>query len=129
MAARSDNFTFCRLGNTHSIKHDRTREHGALANPGGRPRRTNPGATVEMANRDPDGNFVEMQIDAFAEPDDATAYMNGPEYAADSVGPGFDPEVMLEARRNGATVEELTSRAFCVDSGLPAPIEVLTSAP
>jgi transposase InsO family protein len=26
---------------THSIRHDRTREHGALANPGGRPRRIN----------------------------------------------------------------------------------------
>jgi transposase InsO family protein len=26
---------------THPIRHDRTREHGALANPGGRPRRTN----------------------------------------------------------------------------------------
>ena len=26
---------------THPIKHDRTREHGALANPGGRPRRIN----------------------------------------------------------------------------------------
>jgi len=25
----------------HTVKHDRTREHGALANPGGRPRRTN----------------------------------------------------------------------------------------
>jgi hypothetical protein len=25
----------------HPIRHDRTREHGALANPGGRPRRTN----------------------------------------------------------------------------------------
>ena len=25
----------------HPVKHDRTREHGALANPGGRPRRTN----------------------------------------------------------------------------------------
>jgi transposase InsO family protein len=26
---------------THKVKHDRTREHGALANPGGRPRRIN----------------------------------------------------------------------------------------
>jgi hypothetical protein len=26
---------------THPVKHDRTREHGALANPGGRPNRTN----------------------------------------------------------------------------------------
>jgi hypothetical protein len=25
----------------HNVKHDRTREHGALANPGGRPRRIN----------------------------------------------------------------------------------------
>ena len=25
----------------HQIRHDRTREHGALANPGGRPRRIN----------------------------------------------------------------------------------------
>jgi hypothetical protein len=26
---------------SHPVKHDRTREHGALANPGGRPRRIN----------------------------------------------------------------------------------------
>ncbi len=26
---------------THAVRHDRTREHGALANPGGRPRRIN----------------------------------------------------------------------------------------
>jgi hypothetical protein len=26
---------------SHKVRHDRTREHGALANPGGRPNRTN----------------------------------------------------------------------------------------
>jgi hypothetical protein len=26
---------------SHKVKHDRTREHGALANPGGRPHRIN----------------------------------------------------------------------------------------
>ena len=26
---------------SHKVKHDRTREHGALANPGGRPHRSN----------------------------------------------------------------------------------------
>ncbi len=26
---------------SHKVRHDRTREHGALANPGGRPHRTN----------------------------------------------------------------------------------------
>ena len=30
-----------RLIRAHTVKHDRTREHGALANPGGRPNRTN----------------------------------------------------------------------------------------
>jgi hypothetical protein len=34
-------FIGTRLIRTHKVKHDRTREHGALANPGGRPNRTN----------------------------------------------------------------------------------------
>jgi catechol-2,3-dioxygenase len=42
------------------------------------------GVTTSMYYRDPDGNMVEMQIDRFADPDDATRYMRGPEYAARS---------------------------------------------
>jgi transposase InsO family protein len=34
-------FIGTRLIRTHKVKHDRTREHGALANPAGRPNRTN----------------------------------------------------------------------------------------
>ncbi|MFI9772973.1 VOC family protein [Streptomyces sp. NPDC052415] len=83
------------------------------------------GVTTSLYYRDPDGNFVEMQIDRFAEPDDATAYMEGAEYAADSVGPAFDPEAMLEARRNGATSEELSDRAWALKSDLPDPMIVL----
>ncbi|MEU3512515.1 VOC family protein [Streptomyces longwoodensis] len=83
------------------------------------------GVTTSMYYRDPDGNFVEMQIDRFAEPDDATAYMKGAEYAADSVGPAFDPEAMLEARRNGATTDELSDRAWALKSDLPDPMIVL----
>jgi catechol-2,3-dioxygenase len=83
------------------------------------------GVTTSMYYQDPDGNFVEMQIDNFAEPDDATRYMNGPEYAADSVGPAFDPEELLKARRAGASVDELTDRAWSVKADLPAPIGVL----
>lgn len=37
------------------------------------------GVTTSMYYQDPDRNFVELQIDRFADPDDATAYMNGPE--------------------------------------------------
>ena len=83
------------------------------------------GVTTSMYYRDPDGNMVEMQIDRFAQPDDATRYMNGPEYAADSVGPAFDPEALLEARRDGATTEELSDRAWALKTPLPDPMPVL----
>lgn len=83
------------------------------------------GVTTSFYYQDPDGNFVEMQIDAFEEPDDATGYMHGAEYAADSVGPAFDPEKMLNARRAGTSVEELSNRAWCADSGLGNPLKVL----
>jgi catechol-2,3-dioxygenase len=83
------------------------------------------GVTTSMYYRDPDGNMVELQIDRFAEPDDATGYMNGPEYAADSVGPSFDPEALLRARREGAGVEELCDRAWALESELPDPMPIL----
>jgi catechol 2,3-dioxygenase-like lactoylglutathione lyase family enzyme len=86
------------------------------------------GVTTSLYYRDPDGNFVEMQIDNFAEPDLATEYMHGPEYAADSVGPAFDPETMLTARRAGATVAELTARMWSQQAGLPDPMAVLVGA-
>lgn len=86
------------------------------------------GVTTSMYYQDPDGNFVEMQIDNFAEPDDATAYMHGPEYAADSVGPAFDPQAMLKARRDGAGVDELTVRSWSLKANLPDPMSVLVGA-
>ncbi|MDQ6695908.1 MAG: VOC family protein [Actinomycetota bacterium] len=87
------------------------------------------GVTTSMYYRDPDGNMVEMQVDAFADPDEATAYMRGPEYGADAVGPQFDPEEILRRRMDGASPEELSGRAWCVDSGLPDPLPVLIGAP
>ena len=83
------------------------------------------GVTTSMYYQDPDRNFVEMQIDRFEAPDDATAYMKGPEYAADSVGPAFDPDELLAARRAGATVEELSDRAWALKAQLPNPLDVL----
>lgn len=83
------------------------------------------GVTTSLYYQDPDRNFVEMQIDRFEEPDDATGYMLGPEYAADSVGPAFDPEEMLAARRAGASVEELSDRAWAIKAELPNPLDVL----
>jgi len=86
------------------------------------------GVTTSLYYQDPDGNFVEMQIDNFSQPDDATGYMNGPEYAGDSVGPAFDAEAMLAARRDGASVEELTHRSWSLQAQLPDPMAVLSGA-
>jgi len=83
------------------------------------------GVTTSMYYQDPDRNFVELQIDRFAEPDAATAYMNGPEYAADSVGPAFDPDELLATRRAGASVQELSDRAWALKSELGNPLDVL----
>jgi catechol-2,3-dioxygenase len=83
------------------------------------------GVTTSMYYQDPDGNFVEMQIDNFATPAESTNYMHGPEYAGDSVGPAFDPEAMLAARRSGTPVEELTDRAWSLRAGLPDPMPIL----
>ncbi len=87
------------------------------------------GVTTSMYYQDPDGNFVEMQIDNFADPDQATDYMmHSSEYADDSNGPAFDPETMLAARRAGASVKELTARAWSLQAGLPDPMTVLIGA-
>jgi hypothetical protein len=83
------------------------------------------GVTTSMYYQDPDRNFVELQIDRFPEPDQATAYMLGPEYAADSVGPAFNPEDLLAARRAGASAEELSDRSWALKAELPNPLEVL----
>jgi len=70
------------------------------------------GVTTSMYYRDPDSNLVELQIDNFATAEAATAYMQGAEYAADSAGPTYDPEVMATALEAGTPMDELTSRAW-----------------
>jgi catechol-2,3-dioxygenase len=72
------------------------------------------GVTTSLYYRDPEGNFVEMQIDNFDESDDATKYMEGQEYDTDLLGPTFDPAVMRAALKSGTPVAELTSRAWAI---------------
>lgn len=70
------------------------------------------GVTTSIYYRDPDGNMVELQIDNFATPDEATEYMCGQEYAGDFIGPSFDPDTMLNAWRSGTPESELISRSW-----------------
>ncbi|MDG4668124.1 VOC family protein [Mycobacterium sp. 236(2023)] len=70
------------------------------------------GVTTSIYYRDPDGNLVELQIDNFATPDEATGYMNGPEYCGDPIGPSFEPDIMLTAYRSGTAESVLRTRAW-----------------
>jgi catechol 2,3-dioxygenase-like lactoylglutathione lyase family enzyme len=72
------------------------------------------GVTTSLYYEDPDGNFVEMQVDNFPAPDQATAYMYGPEFDADPIGPRFSPDALLAALRAGVPATELTTRAWAL---------------
>lgn len=78
------------------------------------------GVTTSLYYRDPDGQFVEMQIDNFASAEEANAYMRGPEFAADPIGPVYDPALMLQAFRDGVPPATLATRAWALD-GPPQP--------
>ena len=85
------------------------------------------GVTTSIYYRDPDGNYIEMQIDNFSTNEDSTNYMNGPEFSADPVGVSFDPAKMLDARNDGTSVDELITRAWARSTSpdLPNPLTVL----
>ncbi|MCV7228041.1 VOC family protein [Mycolicibacterium komossense] len=68
------------------------------------------GVTTSLYYRDPDGNMVELQIDNFDTPEEATAYMEGQEYNLDFIGPSFDPDQMDEALAEGTPPEHLITR-------------------
>lgn len=69
------------------------------------------GPTVSMYYRDPDGNDVELQVDAFPDAESATRYMQGEAFARNPVGEPFDPEIMLERHRAGVPEAELMRRS------------------
>jgi catechol-2,3-dioxygenase len=85
------------------------------------------GITTSIYYRDPDGNAVELQIDNFATPDEATDYMRGDEYAADSIGPSFDAAALAKAYQSGTSEEVLTSRAWAALSPQMNVLELLTT--
>lgn len=70
------------------------------------------GMTLSMYYQDPDGNGVEIQVDAFGDWSMSKEWMwASQEFADDQVGPQFDPDRMLAAYRAGATAREVHERA------------------
>ncbi|WP_174187293.1 VOC family protein [Nocardia barduliensis] len=87
------------------------------------------GVTTSLYYQDPDGNFVELQIDNFATPQEATAYMNGREYADNPVGVSFVPELMRAALAEGTPVSTITTHTWALRTSpdLPDPLAALIS--
>ena len=59
------------------------------------------GVTMSMYYADPDGNQMELQVDAFASGDDANRYMLGPHFEANPIGVEYDPDDVLKKIRSG----------------------------
>jgi catechol-2,3-dioxygenase len=59
------------------------------------------GVTMSMYYADPDGNQMELQVDALTSIDEANAFMHGPGFAANPIGVEYDPEEILARIRSG----------------------------
>ncbi|WP_104089792.1 VOC family protein [Arthrobacter sp. GMC3] len=70
------------------------------------------GMTMSMYYADPDGNGVEIQVDAFGDWGMSKEWMwASQEFSEDQIGPQFDPELLVQARRNGLDPDEIHRRA------------------
>ncbi|GGO99428.1 hypothetical protein [Wenjunlia tyrosinilytica] len=70
----------------------------------------NHGATVSLYSRDPDGNHVELQVDAFDSVEEANTFMESPIHQNNPIGVEFDPGEML-GLLDGVPAAALMARA------------------
>jgi catechol-2,3-dioxygenase len=83
----------------------------------------NHGTTTSTYYADPDGNWVELQVDNFATAEEGNAYMLSDRYAANPIGVQFDPAEYLARLRNGESSAELLTELARVEGpavGLPS---------
>ncbi|KAI5859533.1 Glyoxalase/Bleomycin resistance protein/Dihydroxybiphenyl dioxygenase [Durotheca rogersii] len=71
---------------------------------------TNHGPTTSLYYQDPDGNLLETQVDNFDDPAAATAFMLGPDYAANPWGVDFDPDHLVRRLRAGEPEAQIKRR-------------------
>ncbi|WP_319456990.1 MULTISPECIES: VOC family protein [unclassified Mycobacterium] len=71
------------------------------------------GPTISFYYADPDGNYVELQVDTFQNWSDSAAFMaKDPAFHADPRGKDFDPVALHHAWAQGATLDELHGMAY-----------------
>jgi hypothetical protein len=71
------------------------------------------GMTTSFYYRDPDGNYVELQVDNFGlDPAKSTAFMHTPAFLDNPIGVPINPESYLAAWQTGVSLEELHERSY-----------------
>ena len=71
------------------------------------------GMTMSFYYLDPDGNSVELQYDHVGDWSASTTFMQqDPGFAENPIGIPLDPDKLVEARRAGASQEEIHTRAY-----------------
>jgi catechol-2,3-dioxygenase len=97
-------YTFADLGQLLST-YKRLKGEGILPY-----RPINHGPTVSMYYKDPDGNGVELQVDAFKTKQQAADYFKTAAFKADPIGVPFDPEEMVRDWEAGVPEAELVKQ-------------------
>ena len=77
----------------------------------------NHGPTVSLYYEDPDGNFVELQVDAFKTKAEAMGYFSTDSFARNPIGVAFDPDKMLADYEAGVPEADLLR----IPDGPPSP--------
>jgi catechol 2,3-dioxygenase len=87
------------------------------------------GLTTSMYYADPDGNFVELQIDNFGDWAKSSHWMRtSPEFAANPIGMFFDPDRVHAAYRSGKTAADIHG-AVMAGEFLPDPLPQIGPPP
>jgi hypothetical protein len=70
------------------------------------------GITMSMYYADPEGNGVEIQVDAFGDWTVSKEWMwSSLEFAENPIGQFFDPDLLVQARADGLTKDEIHANA------------------
>jgi len=70
----------------------------------------NHGPSVSLYYRDPDGNAVELQVDAFGTKAEAAAFFDSEDFRENPIGVAFDPEELLRRYEAGEPEASLVRR-------------------
>jgi catechol-2,3-dioxygenase len=78
------------------------------------------GMTLSYYYADPDGNYVELQVDVFGDWKRSKVWMaTSPDFAENPIGAAVDPAKVTEARASGATLAEIRRRIWGTDDFRP----------